>query len=381
MMKVCLVTQSLPAHSVGGREKHTYHLAQYLSENGIDVDVLTSSDSIRSYQEKEAGFDIHYLRSIKIPVSGTYMRMMPGLHNNRAIRNSNVVHAHEIFHLSSYLSAISAKRNKRAFVLTEHGYPEQVGAINALMGVYRRVFASQIVKSCDRIIAVSDALGREIVQRFNADNVTTIHNAVSVRDCKTKNREFLERFGLQDKRVIFSSGRLIREKGFQFLIEAMKVVCARFSDAVCVITGPDNYYKAHLSRLVLSNGLKDKVVFTGVISEELLKSAIYSCDMVAIPSLYEPFSTSMLEAMAFGKPIVATRVGGMPEALTHGRNSLLVEPTNSDSLALAIVELFLNRALAKRLGKNAKRDVRKFDWKVVVKDIIKLYEEVLDERT
>ncbi len=119
-----------------------------------------------------------------------------------------------------------------------------------------------------------------------------------------------------------------------------------------------------------------KIPDTGVdfLSDDMLKSAIYTSDVIVIPSLYEPFGLAALESMAYAKPIVASNVGGLSEILTNNKNSLLVPPADENELVKKILKLIKDEDLAKRLGKNAKKDVKNYDWNKIIDDIINVYE-------
>ena len=197
---------------------------------------------------------------------------------------------------------------------------------------------------------------------------------------KNKNESdvFREKYDLENKRILLAVGRLTKEKGFQYLIKALPRILKKVPESILIIIGPKNYYEKNLKELVKLNNLSNKVIFTGLVSEKILKSALFSSDVVVIPSVYEPFGIIALEAMAYGKPIVASGAGGLSEFLTNGENCLLVSPASTNELSEKISGLLINEKLANKLGKRAKETVKRYDWKNMIDKILDIYENELN---
>jgi glycosyltransferase involved in cell wall biosynthesis len=377
-MRVDIVAQATHPHSIGGIEKHVLCLAQELTGFGHKIRVLTSSDSIsKRYSVKKNGVEIKYLPAVKIPVSGAYLRIVPAIYKEITNNPPDVVHAHQRSHLTTYLSSIASEKVKVPFVFTEHGYSPKALS-RPFLKLYDRLILPKIVSIASKIVSVSDAIRSELVEKYPKceEKTITIHNAVThinERDIAT----FKKMFDIRDRKVILSVARLAEEKGFQVLLKSIRCVVEKFPKTVFVIIGRDDGYRNKLIELSERLGLGSEIVFAGVVEESVLGGAFSCCEVVAIPSLYEPFSTSMLEAMTYGKPIVATNVGGMPEAIKHGKNGLLVAPGKPEELCESITTLLDNRALARQLGRNAKSTSKEFTWSKAAKDINELYISVI----
>ncbi len=123
-------------------------------------------------------------------------------------------------------------------------------------------------------------------------------------------------------------------------------------------------------------GIRDKVFFFGHVPNNKLSAYYNACDVFVLPSLYEPLGIVLLEAMACGKPVVASRVGGIPE-LVDEKVGMLVEPKNPDALAKSILMLLSDADLAKKLGDAGRRRAEHFDWQHVLKKTLKVYEDAL----
>jgi glycosyltransferase involved in cell wall biosynthesis len=159
--------------------------------------------------------------------------------------------------------------------------------------------------------------------------------------------------------IVMVVSRLTPKKGLEQFLEAAEVLSPRFADVRFVIVGYANplekAYEAALKRLADERGLTARVVFTGLRQDV---PALLSVATVAVmPSLNEALSNVLLESMAAGAPIVATRVGGTPEAIEDGASGLLVEPGDPAALAAAIGRLLNDPRLAARLGRAARQAI------------------------
>ncbi|MBI4043479.1 MAG: glycosyltransferase family 4 protein [Candidatus Diapherotrites archaeon] len=152
-------------------------------------------------------------------------------------------------------------------------------------------------------------------------------------------------------------GRIVPWKGLQDLAEALKILVEKEGPLFeLTILGTGSYQK-ELTHTVQQKGLGHCIHFQNAVPHERLPSIIARHDMVVLPSWYDPFPHGVLEAMACAKPLVATRVGGIPEAVEDHKTGLLVEPHQPQALAHAFEELMHNPALGVRLGKNARKMV------------------------
>ncbi|MGB7933472.1 MAG: glycosyltransferase family 4 protein [Gammaproteobacteria bacterium] len=170
-------------------------------------------------------------------------------------------------------------------------------------------------------------------------------------------------------------GRLREEKGGAFLLHALKLVRQKRSDIVVRFAG-DGPDRSRLEELTKQLGLSDHVMFLGYFSPLELNALMAETDVVVIPSRTEGQPLTLVDALAHGKPIVATRVGGIPDLITNLKNGLLVEPTDVEALADSILLLANDEPLRKRLGEAARGCFLegKFTEEAVMQDMLALYE-------
>jgi glycogen synthase len=163
--------------------------------------------------------------------------------------------------------------------------------------------------------------------------------------------------------VVFFSGRLEIRKGAQVLVQAMDRVWDEYPDAQLVMVGRDGYWEnglmsEHLREVAA--GRTDRLHLLGAQPHERLFPALAAADVVAVPSLWEAFGNVVLEAMALGRPIVATGTGGFLDLVREGRDGLLVPPNDSPALADGLLRLLGDRALRERLGASAATRAEQF---------------------
>jgi glycosyltransferase involved in cell wall biosynthesis len=189
---------------------------------------------------------------------------------------------------------------------------------------------------------------------------------------------FRSRRSIKGSPVILYVGRLNPLKGPQFLLDAAPAVVRKFPEAELVFVGPDQSgYGDVLKSRAAKLGVGSKVHFLGPIYDFAEKMSAYaSCDLFALPTSYEGTSQSIFEAMAQGKPIVSTMVGGVPYQLTDGVEGRLVPYADSEALGSAIIQILEDRRLSSEMGARGRQRVMSQRYSVLTSDLEKIYEQV-----
>ena len=174
-----------------------------------------------------------------------------------------------------------------------------------------------------------------------------------------------------DKRIIVYVGRLSFEKGIDLFIEAIPIICDRFQDTVFFIVG-DGPMKDMLQNKISKLNIKDRIIFTGFRNDA--HSIIAHSDVLVLPSRTEGTPIVLLEAMSFAKPVVAFKVGGVPDVITDKKDGLIISPGDSIAFGKAICNLLGDIKLSSRLGINARKTVlQKFNLKNNIEKLNRLY--------
>lgn len=233
---------------------------------------------------------------------------------------------------------------------------------------------------CNRIIAVSDAARQHYLASGNvsAAKITTMYNGIDLThftgSSDAERREKRAALGVPpDAEVITTVAVLRRAKGIQYQIEALPKILKLVPNAYYLVVG-DGQYRHALELAARQHRVADKVIFTGARKD--IPELLAMSDVFVLPTLDEALPTVLAEAMAAGKPIVACRVGGVPEMVEDGRNGILVPPAEPDQLANACLRLMQQPDQAQKMGQAGREIVKnKFN---IVKQVQKLSDLYLD---
>jgi N-acetyl-alpha-D-glucosaminyl L-malate synthase BshA len=275
----------------------------------------------------------------------------------------DVIHAH--YALPQGLLGVFLKKiKKRPLVLTLHGSDVTLLGRNPLT----KPVLGFVLRRADRVIAVSEFLRREALALGASEEKTrAIYAGVEPRPGMVKG------VTAQGKRILFI-GALVRQKGADLLIRAFKKVAEKHEDAELLLVG-DGGERRNLQGL--SRALGVRVQFRGYVDK--IDGVLRRSALLVLPSREEGFGLVLLEAMAAGVPVVATRVGGIPEVVVSGENGLLVGKEDVDALAEAIIKVLEEQDLRARLVLNGIRTAEKFKWDKMAGEVDELYRGLSDK--
>ncbi len=235
---------------------------------------------------------------------------------------------------------------------------------------------------CDKMIFVSQPLvdwalkdhivpEEKIAKIYSGIQLDKFHPVKSEEKDRIKSKWELKR----EEAVVGMVSKLWEGKGHNVLIEAFKLLKERIKNAKLVIVG-EGYLYDELLRMVDTNGLRESVLFTGFQMD--VSEIIATFDVAVLPSFFEGMGRVLLEAMAMEKPVVASRVGGIPDLIDQGTNGLLVRPGDARDLADALEKVLSDKELARKLGSEGRKRISdQFSANVMVQSIEKLYRELL----
>jgi glycogen(starch) synthase len=179
-----------------------------------------------------------------------------------------------------------------------------------------------------------------------------------------------------DRPNILCLGRLINDKGFDLAITAFASIVDRYPEARMIIAG-DGPMRSALERQAADWKLGDLVTFTGLVAPEDVPGLLNQATVVLMPSRREGLPRVALEAALMARPVVAARIGGLAEIIQHGETGCLVEPEDSDALAMASLFLLEHPDLAARMGEAARKRVQEtFSWERCVDTYDDLYRRI-----
>lgn len=327
----------------GGIENRMYDTSRLLAAKGHEVTVVTGRLSDDSPQEETVdGFRIIRLRSKQIKVYNPPYISSEGVLETLESIDPDVVNFNYRW-APSYTKALKAYDGKKVF--TYHNvWGEGVGITAKLSEVNDNKFASTL-DTFDHIVAVSDFVRNDLISRgYSPRYVTTVPSCLRSHPVP----------GPGGGDFALSLGRLVKTKGLEYLMEAMRDVPHRL--VVCG-KGPEEH---ELSKLISRYGLGDRVEMKGYVSEEEKSELMGTCRFFVMPSLHESLGLAAEELMSHGRPIVCSDADGLPD--TVGDAGCVVPMKDPHALALAMNRLFEDDAECERLAGKALERAGYFDW-------------------
>jgi glycosyltransferase involved in cell wall biosynthesis len=276
----------------------------------------------------------------------------------RMSRGFDVIHVQGLQYFEPLTAALVTRWvNGAVPVATAHGFG---GESRWWKHGTQRQLMRQTVRRFNGVIAISEYVKRRL-QSFAGlppSRVFTVYNGVDTRlfDPEIDGVNFRRRHGLEGKFVILYVGRLARNKGLPNLVNSMPDVLRRIPNAKLVVCGRGKM-EPLLRAEVQSSNLGSNVEFVGPLPGPDLPACYASCDLFVLPSTLEPFGLVLLEAMSMRKPVIGTKVGGIPEVIAHGENGMLVPPNDPGALSEAIQKLAADDSLRSRLATNGRKTV------------------------
>jgi len=234
-----------------------------------------------------------------------------------------------------------------------------------------------------RIIAFSDAVSRQFAcEGAPPEKIVTIHHGIDADNFRGKAKGNIRKeLGIpESKKVITLIGRISYWKGQEYFVKGIPKIIARYPDALFLIVGDaifgETAVKQKIEKLIIDMGLTDYCIMTGWRNDipDILKETDI---LVHASSSPEPFGLILLEGMAMGKPVIATKAGGVAEIVVNDVTGLLVSPADSNAIADAVIYILSNPETGGKMGRAGQERVeRLFDVKIMVKKIEKVYDEI-----
>jgi glycosyltransferase involved in cell wall biosynthesis len=288
----------------------------------------------------------------------------------------DLIHAHAITP-DGFAACQLARRLGRPVICSARG--SEVHQTPRESAVVRRL-TRWTLQHCDAAIAVSGALAQNAADLAEGRvQPRVIYNGVAEDFQTVTGRSAARRqLGLPEAaQIILFVGRCEMDKGAGELLEAFAAIAAQFPAAQLVLAG-DGGARPELERRTRSKNWGTRVRFAGLVGRAQIGSYFRAADVFVLPSYGEGMPNALLEAMAAGVPCVATRVGGIPEAIEDGVNGLLIPAQSGSAVASAVHRLLDSPAFAAQLGAAAQGTIRRrFTWSANAQSHLQIYAEVL----
>ncbi|MFC2061714.1 glycosyltransferase family 4 protein [Elusimicrobiota bacterium] len=385
-MKIAFVTHTFSPEFIGGRENHIRNLAKALSKTD-DITIFTGSKVKKIVKEKMEGYTLYNIPMISLRLSKNPLqiyRIIPHMFFLLKKEKFDIIHAFEYGCFSTDMALLYSRFFNIPMLLTVYGYVITNPFLKFLKAAYDISIGKAVLNNAKDIICISEAQKRDILKHAKSsliDNKIKIQsNSIEVKDftdLPVNTDEIRKRYKLNNGPILLAAGRLLPRKGFNHLITAMKEITEVYPDINLIVLGPDMGELTNLENLANELSIKKNIFFTGPSGGDMIKKFLAVCDIFIHPSLYEGLPLVLLEAMACGKPIVATKLDGIQKALKHKEEVLFVNSGSHRELTENILLLLKDRELVLKIAENAKRKVKEHDIGKEAIKIKQVYKDIL----
>jgi glycosyltransferase involved in cell wall biosynthesis len=350
-----------------GGEQQVFYLIKGLLERDVLSHLVCQPNSPMAKKAEAAGVDI-----FSIPMRGE-ADLAAALLIRRLIRkfcydiiHSHTSHAHTLAFLSSIGVRVQRLVTRRVdFSIFRHSFL-------SLSGIKYRCMANYYIAISRKIkeVLVSDGIPGE--------RIFVVHSGIDPdRFLNESSEPLISEFGIRgDQQVVINVAHLAGHKGQKYLVRAIPAVLERFPRARFFIVGGGDLME-ELKALAFSIGLTEELIFTGF--REDVGAFYRLADLFVMSSVQEGLGTAVLDAMALGKPVVATNSGGIPEIIQDGQTGRLVRPADPAALARGIIEMLTNTDNAKLMSARGQEMVRQnFSVEAMVARTTEVYKKLLN---
>ena len=389
-----------PCLSAGGVVNASYQIA---SKQGKDDDVkVISSDSCKErlkfpngrYDVDVDGIKVDYFKNLSNGFKLKTMLDTPlaaPFKIRKDIKDYDIVHIHEHRQTLAIIASYFARKNNIPYIVQAHGSVLPFFQKEGLKNLFDKVFGFKILHNASCVFALTEVEKEQYLKMgVDEDKIEIVPLGINLEeyDNLPAYGKFRSKFniGENDKLILFV-GRIHEIKGLDLLLDAFNDLIVQSneknslenidcSSIKLAIVGPDDGYLVKLEEKVKEYSLEENVIITGPLYKEEKQEALVDCDLFVIPSKYESFTTSGLEAMACSKPLVLTKNNHIHDWV-DGNVGLACED-NKDSLREAIEKVLFDEELSQIFAENGNKLIKeKYNWDIINDQILEIYNKYL----
>jgi glycosyltransferase involved in cell wall biosynthesis len=374
--------------ALGGVETHVFNIAKRFIDKNDSVDVIcsdmvatNSSERFKNKSGEIAG--IHFKRFWSLRVFGvdatTFVPYLP-LFLFLNVKKYDIIHAHSYGYFSSWAPILICKLANKKIIYTAH-YADETVLPKIVKRLFDFLIAGWSFRMATRVIALTSVEKDILIRKFRVrpQNIVVIPNGINLSEyskhsfSSEEREKILSRNGIKNKnKNIITVSRIAKNKGHIYLLMAFKDIL----DCNLIIIGKDWGEKEHLMNFVKEKKINN-VFFLENINDVEKNNLLKLSDVFILPSLGgESFGIVLLEAMANGLPVIASKVGGIKDLIHEGKNGYLIEPGNVQQIEEKVDAVLFNKNI-----ESMKRYCRDFssqyDWDKVYEKISNLYQNIL----
>ncbi len=388
-MNICFLSKEYPPNIVGGVGTYTYEMAQALTKIGHSVHVITEAID-KEGEVKEEGIYVNRVKAIQMPflfflkdkLRATIERLEYSYAVSRKLKQ--IVKRYKIDIVESCEARFEGFwyylfHNKPPLIVKLHTPESIVFKLDLIPITFdnrlKDILEEWWIFRADRIIPVTAAIAKYVSNcyKIKLKNTNPVYYPIDANLFKPNGKMPHNTFP-----IILYAGRLEVRKGVQVLLEAIPLVLKEYPDAHFYFVGADAGIKYLMDERITELGCSASITFIGQVKRKEMVRYYHLADVCVFPSIWENFAFVSLEAMACGKAIIASKVGGFLEMIDDGISGVFCNPGDSQDLALKIAGALKNKILMKNIGEEArKKIVNNYSAVKRAVQMTKIYEEVL----
>jgi len=390
-----VVPSFYPCLSAGGVVNASYQLSKKQVEAGNKVSVFTT-DSCKTrlklekrYEVNVDGVKTYYFRNLSNHLKSSFLIDTPltmPFKANKIIKNHEILHIHEHRHSLAIIASYYAFKNNIPYVLQAHGSVLPFFQKESLKKNFDKLWGFKILHNASRVLALTEIEKEQYLKMgIKEENIEILPLGINLKeyDNLPSKGKFRLKYGIaNDDKLILFIGRIHKIKGLDLLVRSFRLLKNDLKDELrngsslkLAIVGPDDGFLEELNKLIGKLKLKEDIILTGPLFENDKKSAIVDSDIFVMPSKYESFTTSGLEAMACEKPLILTKNNHIHNWVNN--NVGFSCDYDEKDLANSIKQLLNDEELIKNFGKKGKKLIEeKYNWNSVEKQAENIYKSI-----
>lgn len=380
------------AWSYGGPVKSVYDLSKILSEKGHDVTIFTT-DVFRGHRisdddkiDFENNVKVRYFKCLNNWIASE-MKFHISSEMHFAIKNElqnyDVVHLHDYRGITHFDVQHYAKKYDIPYVLQAHGASPKVFGKQSIRFTLSKIlfdffFGKKILKNSSKLIALTKTEVDQYLEIGGELNkIEIVPNGIRLSEYENlpEEGEFRKQYSIKnDEKIILYLGRIHKIKGIDLLIRSFSEITTELNNVKLVIVGPDDGFLPELKKQIKDLNIDDKILYTGPLYGLDKLRAYVDANLYVLPSIYETFPMTVLEAFACGKPVIVTDRCGISDFVEEVGFAVKFD---EKELKDAIMKILTDEELAKRLSEESKELVEtRFDFNTVIEDTISIYDDL-----
>ena len=395
-MKIAQVISTPPfAWATGGAARSVYELSKELVKRGHEVTMLTT-DLYEPSKRWVACESPEYIEGIKVLRFRNISDWLAWKHHvsispsiikylRSHLREYDIVHLQDLISLLAIATAKYCRKFDIPYVLTTHGSIPWLNERKPLNWLYNKAWGHDMLWNASKVAALTKTEAEQYKNMgVSEGKIDIVPNGIDLSeyDNLPQRGEFRRKYGLNsEQKIILYLSRIHKIKGPNLLAKAFAALSNDFSDAKLVITGPDDGYLPALERLIKELKIEEKVLFTGALYGREKLQAYVDADVYVLPSSYEIFGITVLEACACGTPVIVTDRCGCNEWIKESCAGYMVKYGDVSGLKEQMIKCLSDDAEAKRTAQQGKEYIRNnLGWAHVTHGIENIYAACINKR-